>query len=422
MFKKIFPSNKNYIFHIFTVAGGTLIAQIITFLSSPILSRVYEPTAFGYFSIYSSTVSILAVISCARFELAIPLPEEVSDSIKIFKAASLIASILTIASLPFCLSFFIISNDPNKYSYFLYPLVIILNGLGLCLNLLHNKINNFRHSSISKILQALLITVVSIFASKYFLNEGLIIGSFFGQLASVIYLLVFLPSGIRKLIFIFSNKKELLINVFKKYNQFPKVSLLPAFLNIFSSQLPSYSITLLFGAGMAGFYFFSLRLVVMPISLIGSSINDVFFQKIIEKKNKGQQLKMFLFNNLLFLTLMGIVFFLGFFFLSKMLLPLFFGNHWLPSVIVCQVLAFSMFIKLIVSPLTMTFIALDKIKISAIWQYSYFLGLIVVCCIIYFFKLDFVKSLIFFVAHDVVSYSVALFFIFFYVYKHDAEL
>ncbi len=422
MFKRIVPTNKNYVLHIFTVAGGTLIAQIITFLSSPILSRIYEPSAFGYFSLYSSTVSILAVISCARYELAIPLPEDVTDSVEIFKTATFVATILSIISLPIFLGVYFYSSDPNKYFYIFYPFVIILNGLGLCLNLLHNKLNNFRHSSISKILQALLVTVVSISVNNFFLSEGLIIGSFVGQVASVSYLIIFLPRGIRDQILKFSYNRKLVLNILNRYKQFPKVSLFPAFLNIFSSQVPNYSITMLYGAGMAGYYFFSLRLVVLPISLIGSSINDVFFQKIIEKKNNGQHLKLFLFSNLFFLFIMGLIFFLGFYFLSESLLPFFFGSSWQPSVIVCQILAFSMFIKLIVSPLTMTFVALDKIKSSAIWQYFYFTGLLIVCAIIFYLKFNFVDSLKLFVAYDVFAYSIALFFIFFYIFKHDALL
>ena len=120
----------------------------------------------------------------------------------------------------------------------------------------------------------------------------------------VLYLLLFLPPDIKSSIFNFKLKINQFYQVLYIHKSLPKVSLFPAFLNIFSSQMPNYLITVLYGAGFAGYYFFSLRLVVLPLTLVGSSINEIFYQKVIEKKNNKQQLKGFVLNNFLFLFLM----------------------------------------------------------------------------------------------------------------------
>lgn len=412
--------NQKYVYNFFSVAGGTLIAQLITFLASPALSRLYSPAAFGHFSTYSATISILAVISCARYELAIPLPKDIEDSVNIFKTAFWVAIIIAIIILPIVLMLYLINKSSTTYLF--YPSVVLLNCLGLCLNLLHNRLNNFKHSSFSKILQSISVTIVAISISNASESYGLIISSYVGQFLNFLYLIYFLPKHIKHLIYNKSFDKKIFFSILRKYKQFPAVSLLPAFLNIFSSQIPNYLINSVHGAIFAGYYFFSLRLVVLPVSLIGSSINEIFFQKIIEKKNNNEQLHGFMRNNLFFLLLMAFIFLLFFYFFSETLIPVLFGSHWEFAASVCKILSISMFIKLVVSPLTMSFIALDKVNMSANWQYSYFFGVLVLGLILNTLKVGFLKFLLILVSFDFIAYSIALVFIFRCVKNHDKKL
>ncbi len=55
--------------------GGTTLGQIIIVVSSPVLTRLYTPSDVGVYSVATSILSILIVVSCLRYELAIPLPE-----------------------------------------------------------------------------------------------------------------------------------------------------------------------------------------------------------------------------------------------------------------------------------------------------------------------------------------------------------
>jgi O-antigen/teichoic acid export membrane protein len=413
--------NKNYLLSFFAVAGGTLFAQIITFLSSPIISRLYSPTSFGYFSTYTATISILTVLSCARYELAIPLPKDINDSIDIFKTAVNISLIISIIFIPiiFVTSFFL--NEPI-FVIFLYSFIILISGLGLCLNLLHNKLGNFRFSSISKILQASSISILGIIFSTFSNSNGLIISSFLGQLIVIIYLLYKLPVTIKKNIFQFSFNVIKFKNILFKYAEFPKISLIPSLLNIFSSQIPNYLIASIYGAGFAGFYFFSARLVVLPTSLVGSALNDVYYQKIIEKINNGERVMPFLRNNTLFLFLTGLIFFISIFFLSEKLIPFFFGKEWSDSIVICKILSISMVFKLVVSPLTMTFIALNKMKTSAFMQYFYFAGSVLICFVVFHLNIPFIDSLKIFIGFDCLTYSLTLLFIFIAIKKHDLNL
>ena len=54
---------------------GTTLAQIIVVLTSPLLTRLYGPEAFGFYALFASITGILGVIACMRYELAIMLPK-----------------------------------------------------------------------------------------------------------------------------------------------------------------------------------------------------------------------------------------------------------------------------------------------------------------------------------------------------------
>ena len=57
------------------LVSGTTLAQAIGILITPILTRLYAPEAFGTLALFTSITSILSVIACMRYELAIMLPE-----------------------------------------------------------------------------------------------------------------------------------------------------------------------------------------------------------------------------------------------------------------------------------------------------------------------------------------------------------
>lgn len=66
------------------LGSGTALAQGITILSVPVLSRIYAPESFGIAALFGSIVIILSIISGLRYELAIILPENDSDGFALF--------------------------------------------------------------------------------------------------------------------------------------------------------------------------------------------------------------------------------------------------------------------------------------------------------------------------------------------------
>ena len=86
---------KNLFKHLMLVASGTGSAQIINFISTLILSRLYVPTNFGIFMFYFSFVAISSAIVNGRYHLAIPFEKKETNIKYLFLMSSVIAVVLS---------------------------------------------------------------------------------------------------------------------------------------------------------------------------------------------------------------------------------------------------------------------------------------------------------------------------------------
>ena len=53
--------------------AGTIAGQSISLLLSPVLTRLYDPSQFGYLSVYSAVLLMFGVVASLGLELAIPI-------------------------------------------------------------------------------------------------------------------------------------------------------------------------------------------------------------------------------------------------------------------------------------------------------------------------------------------------------------
>ena len=54
-----------------TLASGSLIAQVITILTSPITTRIFTPEELGTYTLLITAVNMFGPIICLRYDLAI---------------------------------------------------------------------------------------------------------------------------------------------------------------------------------------------------------------------------------------------------------------------------------------------------------------------------------------------------------------
>lgn len=71
------------------LTSGTVVAQGVMALALPILTRLYSPADFNLFAAYASTLGFISVASCLRFNIAISLPDNDAEGMNLLAIALL---------------------------------------------------------------------------------------------------------------------------------------------------------------------------------------------------------------------------------------------------------------------------------------------------------------------------------------------
>jgi O-antigen/teichoic acid export membrane protein len=268
--------------NVLTLMTGTTIAQAIPIAISPILTRIYTPEDFGVFALFIAIVAILGSIANGRYELAIMLPKKDEDAINIFALGFIINVVLSIFLLLIVILFhsYIINLLNNKeispWLYFI-PFSIFLMGCFNLLNYYNNRLKNYKDLSKTNVYKSIAMAITQL--SIGFVKQGamgLISGQIISQLVSNTKLL---KNIVKDKILLSKITKVQMIELAKRYKDFPKYSVVSTLFNSGSNIGMPVIINIFFSTSVVGFYFFANRIVRLPLGLVFSSFSQVFYQK-----------------------------------------------------------------------------------------------------------------------------------------------
>ena len=369
---KKYINKSEFVSNSLTLFTGTTIAQIIPLLVSPFLSRIYTPENFGLLALYMSIVSILAVFSTGRYELAIMLPKKNSDAINIFALSVMVAFVVSIIILIVILFF---NNQISSFignreiSFFLYFIPISVFSLGLykSLNYWFNRNNKFKSIAKSKVIagstnSGLALGTGLIKKGSY----GLIFAWIIGQLASSVFLLYKLI--IHEKEYFKKIKRVKIIAVSRRYKKFPIFDTWSELLNVLSVQLPIIILTYFYGETITGHYSFAYKILLLPFSLLAFSMGQAFFKNANELKSSGKEISTFTFGVLKKLILISFIPLAVFGFFGDFIFPFIFGKEWLIAGNYSRIFSLWIFIIFISSPLTNLFAIYEKQRTNLIFN------------------------------------------------------
>ena len=326
-----------YIRNISKVSIGVLIAQTLSILLSPIITRLYSPSEFGVFSLYVSIVLVIEVCACLRYEMTIVLAEDEEKASRLFWLSSLIMSLISILVAIVVLCLFVISRY-QILSFSFWNEIYILMPLSVfaisAVNILTLWCTRKKYFSLLTFIQAGLViinNILSILAGLYISGKGEYL--IYSQLSS--YVIIALIAGI-----IVANKdkglfKNLSIRRFRElfleYKRMALYNTPASVVNIFSQRLPAYTFPRAYGLTSVGYYDLVYRILKLPSQVVGNAIRNVFFQKASEDYKTYGTFAEPLSNNVKALVRLSILPFCLIGAFSTWLFPVIFGSEWVDS-------------------------------------------------------------------------------------------
>lgn len=367
-------NNTSFKGDVFRLVGGTVIAQIIGLITVPIISRFFGPDAYGTATLFTSITGVLAVVACWRYEIAIVVPEKDEEAASVF-FVSLFSAIITTLLTSILTAFYaepifklLKSESLLPFKWFI-PVFVLLHGIFHTFISWNNRTKRFSRIALAGVLNSTATRIINIITGlSGKASGGAMISAYTASQAIAASTL-----GIQ----IAKNDGRFLKNSFnlvniiealKKYKKFPLISIWSAFLNTLSINLPPILLTYYFNSAVVGFFSFGHRLLTLPMSLIGNSISQVFFQRSSEARH-NKTLDILTENTIkclvvsVFPTLLLMV-------IAPDLFGFVFGEQWIEAGIYARILAPWMLGVFICSPISSISDILNKQEISLFMNIS----------------------------------------------------
>jgi len=278
------------------LVSGTAMAQAIGLLTTPIVSRLYAPTAFGQYAIIVSTATIIINIATLGLDSAVMVPECDDECDDVFMVAFFTMLFLSTFILVVMITISpIIKLFNSGMNYIIscllvYLFVIINNLIGLLSIYINRKSLNrimFFNSVIGAFATLFITIPMGIFK---FGSLGLIIASIMAGVVSIGQML-YHTNPFKKV-----PKIVTFINVYKKYKDFILFQYPSNFVENFAIQLPIQVLSARFGSVNLGAYNMNEKLLGIPSRLLGAPINKIYFRTASEYFKEGKDLAKFTFS------------------------------------------------------------------------------------------------------------------------------
>jgi len=351
-----------------TLASGTVIAQLIAILVSPIITRLYTPADMGILASFLAITGILGIIATGTYDQAIILPEDETDARALVFLSGSISIVFGLAVTIVFFSFyeplvsvFNLQYIPRIWVYGI-GIVVVLIGFDAILNRLATRRRQFKILASTTVLQQVGTNGTKIGAGVFGAGgaNGLLFAMILGQLIRGIRLL-FAQSD-----FLFDKEKfpdfGRIKTVARRYKKFPLVASWSSLLNSASAQLPVIMFASFFSVDVAGHYLLSHRILRLPMGIIGQNVGQVFLERASKVRNDFAELQKKTFSIYKKLLLIGTIIMSFVLFYGDILFPFVFGHEWLIAGQFAQWISIWLVFQFMASPLSSIYIALEKQK------------------------------------------------------------
>ncbi|MBU6962541.1 type 8 capsular polysaccharide synthesis protein Cap8K [Staphylococcus aureus] len=345
------------------------IAQVILIITTPIITRLYSPTEFGEFTIFSNIAMILIPIINARYDLLIVNTKN-DRSANILSQISFWISLLILLIL---IPIFAISAwlYPNFILDFIF--IIIMLFLVSLTNIFTNYLNKerkYKVLSLINVFRAGSMALLQIIFGLLALGSlGLIIGFSLSYIAGI----TLGYKTFKKHFNIVRDKEETKALFLENKNQlvYSTPSIL---LNSLSFSVVVFFIGILYTNTEVGIYGMAIRVLGIPVTIISLGLSKIFMQQANDYYIEYGNFRNLLLKFSSILVIVSIILYVPLYLFSEELVNILLGHSWVDAITVIKIVIPLFVIRLIVSTVSLSVIVLQKQQLELILQALFLIG------------------------------------------------
>ena len=348
LFSKIIGKSNRLFLNSAKLSLLTAVGQLIAVILSPLLTRLYSPSDYGFLGIFTSILAVALTVSAFRYEYSITKSTNEHErgslvviSLVILLAISTLLFLGAFVSLDSLNGIFKFSAD-SKILLFL-PVTLLCAGIFQIGTFVAIKQGEIGYLGMVRLIQTASMVIFQIyFAFTYLSTLGLILGQALGYLLGGLLFFKMIRNTFSKSITM--NNFFISLRKFRSFAIFSSISVLLASL---ANQLPMIFLWLIFNVQAAGYFALTQRVMVLPLRILGSAISQAYLSELVAEERNILRINLLFRRAMLQQVVVAIPTALTLFFIVPKLIGLVFGNTWYEAGIFIKILAIPVSIELI---------------------------------------------------------------------------
>jgi O-antigen/teichoic acid export membrane protein len=319
------------------LGGATFATQVVGILLAPVYSRLYTPADFGLFSVYNSILSAALTVGSLCYETGITVGKDDRESVGLTAISFLLVVFIAFGTVIWLGLRVVLgfggSHDQLGGYLWLVPFGIVGAGIYRALRywaLRRKAMGAIARTSISQLIGSNTIS----------LGFGVLHPSPLGLILSSIAGFSFGTWGLARrteLVPRIRAERESGLTarqvwaIARKFRRLPLISAPSALFNSLGIYLPGIMFAPYFGAEFAGQFFMAMRVIGLPVGLIGGVLGQVFFSSCaaVARERPQDVARFFDRVSIRGAACAALVLLAGL--LAPWVLPIILGKQWLPA-------------------------------------------------------------------------------------------
>jgi len=357
--------------NVFALFKGNAIAQAITLVSIPILTRIYTPEEFGMIALFVSMVNVFAIAATGGYDLSIVLPKRNGEAFHILVGSLLIAFTLGLICFIVVWIFFtpltgMFPDSSYKSIIWLLPLAVFLTGSHRSIYCWFNRKRAYSFMGNNRVVQNAAQTGVRLYRNGFSNGSWGLVAGYISGLAlawSMLAVQLFRKESWRLKYISFKSIQRVL----REHKNFPLFLMPMGILNTFSVNLLVFGLSIITTSTTVGHYERATRVISFPLALISSSFGSVFFEKMNRTPNRKRFYLLSYFGNLA----LAIVILFPIAFWGEAIFAFVLGSDWRIAGKIARVIIPLTAFSYATECISTTFSVIKKNQILLIWQVVY---------------------------------------------------
>lgn len=345
------------------------IAQVILIITTPIITRLYSPTEFGEFTIFSNIAMILIPIINARYDLLIVNTKNDRSANILSQISFLISLLILLILIPiFAISAWLYPNFILDF-IFIIIMLFLVSLTNIFTNYL-NKERKYKVLSLINVFRAGSMALLQIIFGLLALGSlGLIIGFSLSYIAGI----TLGYKTFKKHFNIVRDKEETKALFLENKNQlvYSTPSIL---LNSLSFSVVVFFIGILYTNTEVGIYGMAIRVLGIPVTIISLGLSKIFMQQANDYYIEYGNFRNLLLKFSSILVIVSIILYVPLYLFSEELVNILLGHSWVDAITVIKIVIPLFVIRLIVSTISLSVIVLQKQQLELILQALFLIG------------------------------------------------